>query len=199
MRKGGGSEAYVAEGTRRSLEIELKLGGDPAALDRGWRAAVPAGSEERAERLRSTYFDTGDFRLRRRGFTLRIHEEGERLVQTLKSEPASGTGGLFQRSEWSQPVESPVPNLAAATDPAVRDAMGLIRSAELEPAFSSDVMRRTATVEIDAPDHAKAVVEIAYDSGEIRANDRRDLDASIYLANFCLVVILCDGSVRGGY
>ncbi len=181
MRKGGGSEAYVAEGTRRSLEIELKLGGDPAALDRGWRAAVPAGSEERTERLRSTYFDTGDFRLRRRGFTLRIREEGERLVQTLKSEPASGTGGLFQRSEWSQPVESPVPNLAAATDPAVRDAMGLIRSAELEPAFSSDVMRRTATVEIDAPDHAKAVVEIAYDSGEIRANDRRDLISELEL------------------
>lgn len=44
---------------------------------------------------RSTYFDTGDFRLRRCGFTLRIREDGERLVQTLKSE----AGAVLRRNE----------------------------------------------------------------------------------------------------
>lgn len=43
-----------AAGGGRAVETELKLGGDAAALDRGWRAAVPEGGEERSERLRST-------------------------------------------------------------------------------------------------------------------------------------------------
>ncbi len=157
----------------RSVETELKLGGDAAALDRGWRAAVPEGGAERTERLRSTYFDTGDFRLRRRGFTLRIRAEGERLIQTLKAEAAPGSGAALRRREWSQPVESFTPRLPAATDPAVRAAMRMIRPAELAPAFSADVLRRTATIRVDAPGRAGAVVEVARDSGEIAAGGKR--------------------------
>ena len=168
-----GAAAAAAQG-ESTLEVELTLGGDTAALDRGWRAAVPAGGGERAQRLRSTYFDTGDFRLRRRGFTLRIREEGERLVQTLKSEQASDAGAVLRRNEWSRPVGARVPSLPVAPDPMVRDAVGPLGPAELAPAFSTDVMRRTATIEVDAADHGRALVELAYDSGEITARGRRD-------------------------
>ena len=82
MGKGDGD---LSAGRRRryspALEVELTLGGDRAALDRvvgAPRFQLPGG-EESAQRLRSTYYDTGDFRLRRRGFTLRIREDGERL------------------------------------------------------------------------------------------------------------------------
>ena len=157
-----------------ALEVELTLGGDAAALDRGWCAAVPAGGNGTTRRLRSTYYDTGDFRLRRRGFTLRIREEGDRLVQTLKSDGPSGAGAVLRRNEWSRPVETPVPSLPVASDAATCDAVGPLQPAELTPAFSTDITRRTALVEVAAPNRGKAVVELALDSGEIRARNRSD-------------------------
>ena len=181
MGKANGEAGADAAGGDSVLEIELKLGGDPAALDRGWRAAVPAGGGSTSRRLRSTYFDTGDFRLRRRGFTLRIREEGERLVQTLKSDGPSSAGAVLKRNEWSRPVEAPVPSLPVASDPAIRDAIGPLQAAELAPAFSTDVMRRTAVVEVTAPDHGTALVELALDSGEIRARNRVDTIAELEL------------------
>ena len=168
----GEAEAAAEEG-ESGLEVELTLGGDSAALDRGWRAAVPAGDGGTERRLRSTYYDTGDFRLRRRGFTLRVRDDGERLVQTLKADGPSGGGAVLRRNEWSRPVETPEPSLPVAPDKAVRDAVGSLRPAELAPAFTTDIMRRTAVVEVAAPDHGKALVELALDSGEIRARNRR--------------------------
>ena len=181
MGKGDGHERVAAEEGGPALEVELTLGGDPAALDCGWRAAVPAGGGGPAQRLRSTYYDTGDFRLRRRGFTLRIREDGERLVQTLKSDGPSPAGAVLRRKEWSQPVESPVPSLPVAPDPAIRGAVGPLKSAELAPAFSTDVMRRTAMVEVAAPDNGTALIELALDSGEIRARNRRDTVSELEL------------------
>ena len=169
----GGVTSGVAEG-ESTLELELTLGGDAAALDRGWRAAVPTGGAGSAQRLRSTYYDTGDFRLRRRGFTLRIREEGERLVQTLKSDGPSPAGAVLRRNEWSRPVETHAPTLPVASDPKVRDAVGPLRPAELAPAFATDVMRRTAMVEVASPGRGKALVELALDRGEITADGRRD-------------------------
>ena len=174
------AETAATEG-EAALEVELTLGGDAAALDRGWRAAVPAGVGGTAQRLRSTYFDTGDFRLRRRGFTLRIREDGKRLVQTLKSDGPSGAGAVLRRNEWSCPVEEPMPSLPVAPDPATRDAVGPLQAAELAPAFSTDVMRRTAVVEVAAPDYGTALVELALDSGEIRARNRHDTISELEL------------------
>ena len=181
MGKGDGDAGTAAVEGGPALEVELTLGGDPAALERGWRAAVPAGGEGPAQRLRSTYFDTGDFRLRRCGFTLRIREDGERLVQTLKSDGPSTAGAVLKRNEWSRRIEVPVPSLPFAADPAVRDAVGPLKSAELTPAFSTDVMRRTARVEVAAPDCGTALVEVALDSGEIRARGRRDTVSELEL------------------
>ncbi|MDD9990888.1 MAG: CHAD domain-containing protein [Rhodospirillales bacterium] len=181
MGKGDGHARAAAEEGSSALEVELTLGGDRAALDRGWRTAVPAGGEEPVQRLRSTYYDTGDFRLRRCGFTLRIREDGERLVQTLKSDGPSSAAAVLKRNEWTRTVKKPVPSLPVAPDPAVRDAVGPLESAELAPAFSTDVMRRTAMVEVAAPNHGTALVELALDSGEIKANERRDTVSELEL------------------
>ena len=181
MGKAVGEVEPAAEEDESGLEVELTLGGDAAALDRGWRAAVPAGDGGPARRLRSTYYDTGDFRLRRRGFTLRVREDGERLVQTLKADGPTGGGAVLRRNEWSRPVETPEPNLPVASDAAVRDAVGPLSPAELAPAFTTDVVRRTAMVEVAAPDRGKALVELALDSGEIRARNRREAVSELEL------------------
>ena len=181
MVKGDGDARAVAEKGSSALEVELTLGGDRAALDSGWRTAVPAGGEGPAQRLRSTYYDTGDFRLRRRGFTLRIREDGERLVQTLKSDGPSSAAAVLKRSEWSRTIKEPVPSLPVAPDPAVRNAVGPIRSAELAPAFSTDVIRRTAMVEVVGSDNGTALVELALDSGEIKVRDKCDTVSELEL------------------
>ena len=74
----------------------------PPLIAAGARLSPPAGTARRGG-LRSTYFDTGDFRLRRRGFTLRIREEGDRLVQTLKSDGHSGAGAVAQAQRMVAP------------------------------------------------------------------------------------------------
>ena len=181
MGKAVGEAEPAAEEGESALEVELTLGGDAAALERGWRAAVPASDGGTLRRLRSTYYDTGDFRLRRRGFTLRVRDDGERLVQTLKADAPAGGGALLRRNEWSRPVETPEPSLPVAPDAAVRDAVGPLGPAELAPAFTTDVMRRTATVEVAAPDHRTALVELALDSGEIRARNRRETISELEL------------------
>ena len=181
MGKGdGGAGAAAGEGSPE-LEVELTLGGDPAALDRGWRAAVPADGVGAAKRLRSTYYDTGDFRLRRRGFTLRIREDGERLVQTLKSDGPSSAAAVLKRNEWTRMVKKPRPSLPVSPDPAVRDAVGPLRPAELAPAFFTDVMRRTAMIEVVAPGDGTALIELALDRGEIKAHDRCDTVSELEL------------------
>ena len=147
----------------------------PPLIAAGARPFLQAGAEPRSG-LRSTYYDTGDFRLRRRGFTLRIREDGERLVQTLKSDGPSPASAVLRRNEWSQPRR------VSGAAPARRTRFGglamrwgPLKSAELTPAFSTDVMRRTAMVEVAAPDNGTALIELALDSGEIRARNRRDL------------------------
>ena len=181
MGKAVGDGKPAAEEGESGLEVELTLGGDAAALDRGWRAAVPAGDGGTARRLRSAYYDTGDFRLRRRGFTLRVRDDGEGLVQTLKADGPAGGGAVLRRNEWSRPVETPEPNLPVASDKTVRDAVGPLSPAELAPAFTTDVVRRTAVVEVAAPDRGKALVELALDSGEIRARNRRETVSELEL------------------
>ena len=162
-------------------EVELTLAGDPAALDRGWRAAVAAGADCTSQRLRSTYYDTRDFRLLRRGFTLRIREDGEGLVQTLKSKEPFGPGMILRRQEWSRPVETPSPSLPLASDASGSDAVGPLGPAELAPLFCTDITRRTAKVEVAAPDHGAALVELALDSGEIEAQGKRDAVSELEL------------------
>ena len=154
-------------------EVELTLAGDSAALERGWRAAIPAGTDSMSQRLRSTYFDTPDFRLNRHGLTLRIREGGERPVQTLKSKGPFGPGLTLRRQEWSRPVGRPFPSLPLASDPSVLDTVGPLGPEELAPVFCTDVMRRTATVGVAAPDRGTALVELALDSGEIGAGGKR--------------------------
>ena len=88
---------------------------------------------------------------------------------------------MLRRNEWSRPVETPEPSLPVASDKTVRDAVGPLSPAELAPAFTTDVVRRTAVVEVAVPDRGRALVELALDSGEIRARNRRETVSELEL------------------
>ena len=65
------------------LEIELKLAGAAGALEELWTSAIAARTSATSRHLISTYYDTSDLRLRRRGFTLRVRQVGVDFVQTV--------------------------------------------------------------------------------------------------------------------
>src|SRR4029079_9910225 len=64
-----------------------------------------------SETLVSVYFDSDALFLRDHGLTVRVRHIGDRRIQTIKS----AEHGIFERSEWEQPIESDQPNLALAT------------------------------------------------------------------------------------
>ena len=64
------AKAEAPSKAEHSLEVEIKLGGEPEALDQAWHAIIAARGSFSTKQLESTYFDTPDLRLRRRGFTL---------------------------------------------------------------------------------------------------------------------------------
>jgi inorganic triphosphatase YgiF len=143
-------------------EIELKFRLGPGAAAR--LAAHPAlAGEDSVQTLRSVYFDTPDQVLRRAGWGLRVRATGRGFVQTLKGQ----TGGdVLNRAEWETPVASEALDWKALkATPAAALLKG--RRRDLAPCFASTVRRRTRLVAYDG-----AVIEAAYDEGELSAGDR---------------------------
>ena len=149
-------------------EIELKFQIPPASrasLSESLRDAASATT-----RLRARYFDTGDRLLARSAFALRLRQEGEGWVQTLK-----GRGdGLMTRLEHNAPLGTDSGDAAPALSlerhagtPAGAALLALLDSTGRTPAdlvlqFSTDIIRTHAEVEADG-----AVVELALDVGQI--------------------------------
>jgi inorganic triphosphatase YgiF len=140
-------------------EVEIKLAaraGDLPRLKQALRAMAPQRRLSRAK-LSSTYYDTPDLALRRRGLTLRVREEAGRFVQTVKA-----GDGLLARGEWEDAIAGKRPDLAAPASggrlpPGVADG--------LRPLFVTGVVRNRVALE-PSP---LACIEVAIDEGEISA------------------------------
>jgi len=155
------------------LEIELKLGGAAGALEELWASTISTRTRSTSRHLISTYFDTSDLRLRRRGFTLRVRQDGEKFVQTIKAE-GDTPQGVMQRGEWSAPVDGPTPDLAKIDAPEVMEKIGLLVAGELQPVFTTDVIRHTKKFRVNRNRRDAARIEAALDRGEIRCNGRSE-------------------------
>lgn len=151
-------------------EIELKFLLDAAsakALRARLRNFEATAGKPSTHTLRSTYFDTPDHALKKANVALRLRRDGRRWIQTVKA-GARLHGGLSQVTE----VESPAPggrlDLAAIPDPEVKaEVFRLIGDRQFAPVCET-VIRRTA-LRLPAGEGA---VELAIDSGEIRAGER---------------------------
>lgn len=163
-----------------SLEIELKLAGPANDLERLWISAIAPQATTSSRHLVSTYHDTSDFRLRRRGYTLRVREDAGEFVQTVKA-LADASQGVLARGEWSARIDGPVPDLRRLGDQGVRERIGLLVPGELAPIFTTDITRRVGRYRVNGGAQGASFIEAALDEGEIRANGKAQAISEIEL------------------
>jgi triphosphatase len=146
-------------------EIELKFEVDPRGLQRleqkliVRRGAKPTGPPQK---LLSVYYDTPGNNLRKAGFTLRVREDGERRIQTIKSEATT----LSARGEWETELTAPGLDLDAAAGTPAASALKALKD-DLAPVFATRVERTRRLIR-----QGKARVEAALDRGQIEAGGR---------------------------
>ena len=118
-------------------------------------------SKSSQSRLISTYYDTPNLALKRRGLSLRVREQGDRFIQTVKTGDPGG-GDLLMRGEWEDELAESRPDPdAAQSGEHLPDGI----AGDLQPLFATDVTRTTFAIE-PAP---ATRIEAAIDQGEIRA------------------------------
>jgi len=148
---------------RISTEVELKLAASTADLPELKRALVEMAptSTGAQSRLISTYYDTPNLALKRQGLTLRVREQGDRFIQTVKAGDPGG-GDLLTRGEWEDELAESRPDPEAAQS---GEHLPEGIASDLQPLFATDVTRTTFAIE-SAP---ATRIEAAIDQGEIRA------------------------------
>ncbi len=151
------------------VETELKFQVPAAARERVQRAL--ATSTARSLPLRAFYFDTPDRRLARSGLALRLRNEGEQWVQTLKGQGASALGRM--EHECPLDVSHGEPRIDTSRHRGTPLALPLEAAlgnaaASLNVVFETDVIRTLRLVR-----HEGALVEVAFDVGEIIAESNR--------------------------
>jgi inorganic triphosphatase YgiF len=148
----------------RETEIKLSLSSDA----RQRLEAHPALHSTRAtapEMLTqsTTYFDTPEFALARRGISMRVRRSNGLCVQTVKWRDDMGHAP-FGRAEREWPIDGKAPDLALlAETPAGTVLQAEESAAELRPAFTTEV-RRTRRYLLP---NAETVVEAVLDEGTI--------------------------------
>jgi len=150
-------------------EIELKLAIAPKSVR--LLTAAPllqdlAIEPWRAQRLRTTYFDTADHALWQRGMALRVRRAGRHRLQTLKIPQDTGDATQTCR-EHEVRIRGEVPDPAALP---MDDIVAALRAEgafdRLEPLFATVVRRRRRLVRLE-----DAEIEIAIDTGTLTAGD----------------------------
>ena len=152
------SPRIAPAGEERYSEIELKLSGDADVLAAVFESEHDGESE--ASRLLSTYYDTTDSRLWRKGFSFRLRQRRGRYHLTLKHRRG------FVRGEWTSRVEAPVASLSLLPDDAPHGELRL-GTADVVPVFTSEVRRRRKRIHANA-----ASIEVSLDVGRIVAGQR---------------------------
>ena len=151
-------------------EFELKLALSEDDFDR--LIAHPRLSEPQLGRsekvLKSIYYDTPDLRLRDLGITLRVRNNGEGFVQTIKAE-CRFENGVSNPIEVEAHVDSPEPDLERISDKSLRRKLSnAVNGSSLAQAFQTVVTRTSYKLET-----GDSLVELALDRGEARAKRRK--------------------------
>ncbi len=117
--------------------------------------------------LNDTYYDTGDWRLYRAGYVLRVRRDGGSLEATMKSLSAA-EGALRRRREISEPLDGRTTTPKCARGPVGERLRMLVGARDLRPLFEVRTRRRTFALSPQSPS-AGAVVEDA--SGNVRPRE----------------------------
>lgn len=134
--------------------------------------------KSRCHRLHTIYFDTPQLDLQRSGSALRIRQQGQSFVQTLKVSVASPEDGLQYFQEYEARVENFSPDLSVIPDSSLRlHWEKQLQAKVVQAIFSTDFTRRTWCY----PDLTGRVVEIALDQGWIKSRGRKQAIGEIEL------------------
>ena len=153
-------------------EFELKLALSENDFQR--LIAHPRLSEPQLERsdkvLKSIYYDTPDLRLRGLGVTLRVRNNGNGFIQTIKAD-GRFENGISNPIEVEAHVDSPEPDLKRISDKSLRRTLSkAVNGSSLAQAFQTVVTRTSYKIET-----GDSLVELALDRGEARAKRRKTL------------------------
>ncbi len=152
-------------------ELELKLAAAPDEFERLCGDDLIRfldSKQARTTRLRTNYFDTPAYDLRRRGMALRVRQVSKRHVHTLKVPNRDGSGLQHYRGYETQ-IEADEPDVGRIEDAALRrlfDDQGLGRG--LRPTLTPAVSRRSVPLKL-----ADNQVTLDLDSGEVLADGKR--------------------------
>ena len=152
-----------------AVELEIKLTLHPRQIPKAvkWLLEQPEASPGARRQLINRYYDTPDTELNRQRIALRLRHAGGRILQTLKTQ-GEFVNGAHKRNEWEWEVAGPHLQLELLADTPLADNANL---ALLVPVFETNFERQVIMLEDDS-----AIIEVAVDSGEIIAgNKRRDL------------------------
>lgn len=154
-------------------EIELKLALGALAPQALGNISPLTDAAPRRLHLRNTYFDTRNGDLEAAGMALRLRHDGKSYCQTLKTRGHS-QGGLSSRGEWEWQVPGPALDLdgLAALPPLA--AFSRQQLSRLEPMFTTDFQREVWLLE-----SPQAHIEVALDTGEIRAGQDEDTSGGV--------------------
>jgi inorganic triphosphatase YgiF len=164
-------------------ETELKLRGDPEVLLRLWQTPPlrrAGAAAPKTKILENVYYDTTDLRLRRRGIAFRVRRDGDRFIQTVKTNDTASSA-VLSRGEWEREISTAAPQPEIIDNADVRAAMGLVLPGELRPIFVTRVHREV--MEVNGTDSLgrQKVIEAAFDRGEIEAAGAKEPLAEIEL------------------
>lgn len=158
-----------------SVEIEVKLTGAGDELSAAFDDL--GGGREAHQRLLTTYYDTPEGHLRRRGCALRIRSRGGARELTLKKDEGDG----LTRGEWTSPLppatrDDEAPGLDRLPAEAPLGDLGIAAAAALNPTFLTDIERTKKEVRTGG-----ALVEVSLDTGRISADGRETPVAELEL------------------
>jgi triphosphatase len=151
---------------REDRELEFKVQLSKAAFDRISRSTKDKNVSR--QKLRTIYFDTPQLDLFTAGLFLRLRQQKDRWIQTVKA----GQGlknGLSNPVELENEVSGELPDLGAITDRKyarkIRDVIG---KADVKPVFETVVQRTTRRMQLNGSE-----IELALDAGEVRTDKSR--------------------------
>lgn len=161
------TENDTAENVERELALSLGSVAPEAVAEHPLIAALAIDAPSSA-RLVSTYYDTADRALIGNDIVLRVREKGGKYEQTVKGGGPKGAG-IAARDEWESALTNAEPQWPAPVPGPTGDLLREIAGQHgLSPCFVTDFTRNKRRLSTPGGD----VVELAIDTGEIRADGR---------------------------